>query len=368
MLTRTTRLQVLAFVVVAVVGVAYLGLRYVGVGRWLGTSGYTVRVDLAQGGGIFTNAEVTYRGVSVGRVGDMQLTRDGIRIDLDITSDDKIPADVTAVVANRSVIGEQYVDLRPKRDRGPYLADGSVIAQRDTALPVPVEDLLLSTDRFAESVPLGALRTVVNEFYDATRDAGQNLQSLITTSKSFFTTADEALPQTTDLIQTSRTVLTTQQQTSSAIKDFSANLERIGAQLRSSDGDITTLLQRAQPALAQANGLIEDIKGSANGLLTNLLTTSRVFLANKDGLRELLVKLPVAVTAGGAVVTPRGINVGLVPTFFDPLPCVDGYGGTRTRSGLSTSGNPALNTAATCTASPGSGVDVRGSQNAPGSK
>lgn len=368
MLTRTTRLQVLAFVIVAIVGVTYLSVRYIGVARWIGASGYSVRVDLPRAGGIFTNAEVTYRGVSVGRVGDMDLTRRGIRIQLDITSDRKIPADLEAVVANRSVIGEQYVDLRPRTDRGPYLHDGSVIRSRDTALPLPVEDLLLSTDRFARSVPLGSLRTVVNELYDATQGAGQDLQSLLTTTKSFFTTAQASLPQTLDLINTSQTVLRTQQQTSGAIRDFSANLARIGEQLRSSDGDIRRVLGAATPALSEANRLIDGIKGSANGLLTNLLTTSRVFLANKDGLREILVKLPVAVTAGGAVVTPRGINVGLVPTFFDPLPCTAGYGGTKVRGGLATTGNPALNTAASCTAPISSGVDVRGSQNAPGSR
>lgn len=367
MLTRTTRLQVLAFVVVAIVGITYIAVNYIGVGRWIGASGYTVKVNLPQAGGLFTNAEITYRGVSVGRVGDMRLTRDGIQVDLDITSDDEIPSDVKAVVANRSVIGEQYLDLRPRRNGGPYLKDGSLIRRTGTALPPPIEDLLLSTDRFAQSVPLGSLKSVVNELYDATRDAGGNLQSLITTTKSFFTAADEALPQTINLIQTSKTALTTQQQTSTAIKNFSANLERIGVQLRDSDGDIRTVFDRAQPALAQADGLIDDIKGSINPLLDNLLTTSRVFFANKDGLREILVKLPVAVTAGGAVVTPRGLNVGLVPTFFDPLPCTAGYGGTATRTGLQTSGNPALNTAASC-ATTGSGVNVRGSQNAPGSR
>ncbi|SHF82438.1 phospholipid/cholesterol/gamma-HCH transport system substrate-binding protein [Jatrophihabitans endophyticus] len=367
MLARTTKFQVLAFAVIAVIGVAYLGVRYVGVARWVGAAGYTVRVDLPAAGGIFSNAEITYRGVAVGRVGDMRLTRTGIQVDADITADDDIPADVEAVVANRSVIGEQYLDLRPRRQTGPYLRDGSVIHARDTALPPPVEDVLLSTDRFARSVPLGSLQTVVDELYLATQGSGQDLQSLITTSKQFFGAADHALPQTIDLITTSKTVLASQQRESQSIKTFGANLARIGAQLRRSDGDIRTVLGRAQSSLAQANALIDDIKGSAHGLLSNLLTTSQVFLANKDGLRELLVKLPVAVTAGGSVITPNGINVGLVPTFFDPLPCTAGYGGTTPRTGLDTTGNPALNLRAGCRAA-GSDQVVRGSRNAPGGR
>ncbi|GAB2487656.1 MlaD family protein [Jatrophihabitans fulvus] len=368
MLTRTTRFQVVAFVVIALLGIGYLGVRYVGVARWIGAEGYTVRVDLARAGGIFPNAEVTYRGVSVGRVSDVRLTRDGVQAIAEIDTDEPIPDDVEAVVANRSVIGEQYLDLRPRRGGGPSLKDGSVIAQRDTALPPPVEDLLLSADRFARSVPIGSLQTVVNELYLATQDVGTDLGSLITTTKSFVGRAQQSLPQTLDLIRSSRTVLATQQNTSDAIRAFSANLRLIGAQLRASDGDIGRVLAAAPPALTTANDLLDDVSTPLRTILSNLFTSSQVFFANRAGLRELLVKLPVAVTAGGALVTPNGINVGLVPTFFDPLPCTSGYGGTAVRSGLDTAGDPPLNLDAGCAAAPGSGTDVRGSRNAPGSR
>ena len=134
MLTRKTRLQVIAFVVIAFVGIGYAGARYAGLDRLLGPRGYVVTMNLADSGGIFDNAEVTYRGVPVGRVGEMKLTSDGIQVPLDIEAgNDRIPRDVDAVVTNRSAVGEQYVDLRPKTDSGPYLEDGSVIRKQATS-------------------------------------------------------------------------------------------------------------------------------------------------------------------------------------------------------------------------------------------
>jgi phospholipid/cholesterol/gamma-HCH transport system substrate-binding protein len=66
------------------------------------------------------------------------------------------------------------------------------------------------------------------------------------------------------------------------------------------------------------------------------------------------------------VITAKGANFGLALTFFNPYPCVTGYGGTTYRNGLTTTGpTPALNTGASCTLPPTSGVDVRGSANAP---
>ncbi|RNM16784.1 mammalian cell entry protein, partial [Nocardioides pocheonensis] len=42
------------------------------------------------------------------------------------------PADTLALVGNKSAVGEQYVDLEPRTDQGPYLKDGSEIATAST--------------------------------------------------------------------------------------------------------------------------------------------------------------------------------------------------------------------------------------------
>ena len=70
MLTRTTRIQIVVFAVIAVLAIGYTGFHYANLGRLLGLRGYyVVQMELANGGGIFPQADVTYRGVSVGRVG-----------------------------------------------------------------------------------------------------------------------------------------------------------------------------------------------------------------------------------------------------------------------------------------------------------
>ena len=117
MITRSTKLKLVAFAALAVLGMAYLGFNYVGLDRALLGGGYEVAADFRDSGGIFVNAEVTYRGIEVGRVTDMELTDDGVRVRLRIDpGTDPIPADTDAVVATRSAVGEQYVMLRPTGD------------------------------------------------------------------------------------------------------------------------------------------------------------------------------------------------------------------------------------------------------------
>jgi len=360
MLTRRIRIQVLAFIVIALVGVSYLSVRYVGLERLVGANGYTVHLELADSGGIFSNAEVTYRGVPVGRVGAMRLTATGIQVDLNITSSRHIPSDLTAVVADRSAIGEQYVDLRPNNDNAPYLGDGTVIAQSKTALPPPIGQLLENVDNLTASIPTAPLNTVINEFSTAVSGSSTDLQKLIDSANQFFQQANAEFPAQAQLIDTSKTVLATQQQEAASIRSFSANLALLAGQLRASDPDLRRLITTVPTAAEQFTGLINDVGSSAGLLIGNLLTTSQVFLGNVNGVRELLVKFPAAVSVGSSAITADGIHVGLALTFFDPLPCTNGYAGTTRRTASDTSAGQPLNTAAGCT-DPTTGSEVRGS-------
>src|SRR4051812_14895002 len=182
MLRRTTKIQLILFVVITLLGVSYVAAEYVGLAKYVtGDDGCKVSADFPSSGGIFTNAEVTYRGVTVGQVGALHLIKGGVQVDLTLNScgSPKIPADVRAKVANRSVVGEQYVDLEPAKAKGnaagPFLnaksqplpmrdADGKVL----NTVPTPTEGLLTDIDRFVTSVPLDDLRTTIRELRNAT--------------------------------------------------------------------------------------------------------------------------------------------------------------------------------------------------------
>ncbi|HEY9438300.1 MAG TPA: MlaD family protein, partial [Streptomyces sp.] len=148
MITPAIWVKNIAFLVVAVLALGFLGVRYADLGHYAGLRDYyTVRVQLPRTGGLYTHSNVTYRGVSVGRVGPIALTDDGVEAELRIDNDaPPIPDSLRAVVASLSAVGEQYVDLRPTRGDGPFLQDGSVIDQADTTVPAPVTDVLTSVN------------------------------------------------------------------------------------------------------------------------------------------------------------------------------------------------------------------------------
>ena len=70
--------------------------------------------NFAATGGLYQNANVTYRGTTIGRVTAISLARGGgVDATLRLDSDTPVPADVDATVKSASAIGEQYVELTP---------------------------------------------------------------------------------------------------------------------------------------------------------------------------------------------------------------------------------------------------------------
>jgi phospholipid/cholesterol/gamma-HCH transport system substrate-binding protein len=369
MLTKRVRLQLIAFVVIAVVAVVYALFRFTDLGKVFGAEGYTVRMDLEESGGIFTNAEVTYRGYNVGRVGEIHLTHEGLSVDLDIDPDaPDIPADLDAVVANRSAVGEQYVDLRPRADGGPFLSGESVIAADRTKTPVATDAVIRDLDSLASSVPTDSLRTLVDELDKAFSGTGDDLQVLLDTTSDFTNAATDHLPQTVGLINDGGTVLDTQAAQSGNITSFAKDLNKLATQLRSSDPDLRRLISATPGAATSITNLLRESGPGLSRLFANLLTVSDIVGARKDGLEYTLVSYPLFSAAGQGLLAadPGQAHLGLVTNLFNPPPCTKGYEDTPRRNGTDTAPKPEPNVSDTyCAEPPGSPINVRGSNNVP---
>ena len=371
-----SRLQVWQLVGILVVAIAFgslVGVRYIKLDHLVGAGIYTVHADFADSGGIFTNAEVTYLGTPVGRVGALSLRPDGVRVDLALdTGGPRIPASAQAVVANRSAIGEQYVDLRPTSVGGPSLDDGSVIA--NTSIPVPVQDVLSSAVDFTQSVPLDDLRTVVTELGKAFDGNGENLRTLVDSLANLSRSGNDNLPQTISLIRNSDTVLTTQAAQSDAILDWSRNLGLITAQLASSDPDLRRLLTTGRTSATQLSALLERSGGDITTALRDLGSDVRNVSGSFYGVSPLLSMLPGL--SSGAYSTAPGdgtIHFGTTLETNNPPSCTLGYEKTQQIIAEEKRKNPdfdidyddfPFNTDARCAVAQGNPTDVRGAQNA----
>jgi phospholipid/cholesterol/gamma-HCH transport system substrate-binding protein len=347
MIGRSVLVRVVAFAAIAVLGAGYVAVRYAGLGRLFG-SGYTVRADFPDSGGI------------------LRLRDDGVRVELVVDRDTPpIPADARAVVANRSAVGEQYVDLQPASNRGPYLEEGSILPASRNRLPIATETLLLNLDRVVRSVDTTNLATVIDQLGAAFAGRGPDLQRLLDSGDALLAAVRAALPETLRLIEDGRVVLATQRAAGPAIRAWARDLRLLTAQLRASDPDLRRLLANAPPAATELAALVRENRTDVGILTANLLTVGELTVRRLAGIRQILISYP-AVVAGGYTVAPGDgtAHFGLVLNLGDPPVCSRGYGGTSRRAPTDTGPAP-VNTEARCAEPRGSTTSVRGAQNAP---
>jgi phospholipid/cholesterol/gamma-HCH transport system substrate-binding protein len=367
MITRRTKLQLLVFAIITLVGVSFVGARYARLDRVLLDQGYTVVAHFADSGGAFAGAEVSYRGVRVGEVDELVLTDDGVDLVLEIEDGfDDIPADAHALVGNRSAVGEQYVELQPQSDRGPYLEDGSEIARERTTTPIQTDTLLTHLDETVRSVDEEDLRTVTSELGLAFGGAGDDLQTIIDSSSAFIDAADENFGVTVDLIRDSNTVLKGQIASERAFRRFARDLSTFTATVAGHDEDLRRLIDNGSVGANELRTFLEANEVELGELINNLVTTGEVVVKHLDGVEQLLVLYPYVVE-GGFTVVSRSPGTGLYDAHFgmvltsEPHVCLKGYEGSDRRSPLDGSNRP-MKEDAGCSA-PASETNARGAQN-----
>lgn len=292
MTRRIPVFQLVTFAVIGVAAMAYLALGVIGFSPL--SRPYSVTMLMPDGGGIFPRAQVTYRGVPVGSVSSLQLTATGVTVHLSIHGGTKVPADVLAVVAERSPAGEQYVDLRPRTDGPPYLHAGSVIAAGDTRRPLPFSTLLTDLTRFSDSINRNDLSRLADALAQGFSGAGPDLQRLLDNTGAILASLRSVEPQTVDLLDSARTALDTAAAHRGDFRQISTALRQLADRIRASDPDLVRLLTQGPAAAGDVQGLLADNRDALATLLDNLLGVGRILADRLPALRQTLTALPDA--------------------------------------------------------------------------
>jgi phospholipid/cholesterol/gamma-HCH transport system substrate-binding protein len=258
--------------------------------------------------------------------------------------------------------------LRPYTDSGPYLKNNSVIAMKDTSVPIDENTVLVDLNALMSSVPKDALATTVDELGKAFDGAGPALQTLIDRGNETLRAFQGDLAQTISLIEDSKTVLKTQIDVSGAFRSFAHDIADVSGTFRSSDTDFRRLLDNGVLSATQLDGLLKDNRGNLGPLLGNLVTLGQIQVARLPGLDEMLTLYPRVLSAGQRVVqdTSKGARFALDTDQF-PV-CTKGYAPAsdqRLPDGSAAQQNRPAPLKYGCTEPLNSAITVRGSRNAP---
>ncbi|MEJ7634514.1 MlaD family protein [Aeromicrobium sp.] len=305
MISRFTKIQLVIFAIITVLGGAFVGGRYAQIDRLVVDRSFPVSAQFKDSGGIFAGAQVTYRGIPVGKVKRLNFKDSGVQATLDIeNSAPKIPSDVLAVVANKSAIGEQFVDLQPRANSGPYLKSGSSISMADTRIPIDTTTLLVDIDKLVSSVNTDSLRTVVEELGQAFEGTGPDLATILDTSSEFIQAADDNIDVTRALINDSSSVLQTQIDKQGQLGTFSRNLALLSDSLVDADPDLRRLFDKGSVSARTLRQVVDENSVDLGNAVRDLVIANKPLSKNVLGLQTTFILYPYLLEGSFSVVDP----------------------------------------------------------------
>ncbi|MEO8814754.1 MAG: MlaD family protein [Mycobacterium sp.] len=330
MLTRLIKIQLVLLVAVSTIAVAVLGIYYLRIPSLVGVGRYTLYAELPRSGGLYRTANVTYRGVTIGKVTGLEPTRRGARVTMSIDDAYPIPADASANVHSVSAIGEQYVDLVSTGDGSPdphaYLRDGQTITR--TTVPSAIGPALDAADRSLSVLPRDKIAGLLRETSQAVGGLGPALQRLVDATGAIAADFKGSINDIDDIIAQAAPIIDSQADSGAAIARWAVNLNTLAAQTAQQDQALRSILANAAPTAEQVTATFTDVGEALPQTLANLEVVLDMLKRYNPGVEQALVFLPqigtIAQSVTAAFPGQAQLGVGAV-ALNRPPPCLTGF-------------------------------------------
>jgi len=251
--------------------------------------------------GVYPGSTVRVLGVPVGSVDAIQPEGTQVKVTMTVNSGVAVPADAKAVVVAASVVSDRYIQLTPAYSGGPELADNAVIPVSRTAVPVEVDQIYTSLNRFAKALgpnalnKNGALSDLVKTGAANLTGNGAYLHAMITqfgalsktlgdNSGNLFATITNLQVFTSMLKANDGQVRLAEQQLADVSGFLAADRQNLGA-----------ALNQLATALGQIQGFIANNRSLLKSNITKLASITKILVDERASLTEAVNTIPLAV-------------------------------------------------------------------------
>src|SRR6201998_3453286 len=223
MLTRRIKIQLALFGTLTLIAVGVLVVHYLHMPTLMGVGQYTLKADLPASGGLYATANVTYRGITIGKVTTVEPTRKGVVATIRIADRYKIPIDASANVHSVSAVGEQYLDLVSESNRAQYFSDGQTITK--STVPAQIGPALDAANRGLAALPKDKIATLLDETAQASGGLGPTLRGRFTATQAFVGDFKTNISDVNEIIENSAPILDSQVDSRDTIERWAHNLK-----------------------------------------------------------------------------------------------------------------------------------------------
>lgn len=302
MTTRALRLGALSAAALVLSGCGFGGLNsHVLPGaKGSGSDGYEITVELPTAANLVPNSEVKVGDVTVGTVRSIGLDGWHATAQVSVENSVRLPAGTTARVGQKSLLGAEYLELRPPGGAatGAALRDGGAIPLANAGNYPETEEVLSALAVLLNGGGLGNVETIVRELADAFGPAAAEARQLVG-----------------DL---SRLTSTITAQRSDLLALISAG-DRLGARLAGQTGRIARSLDSLSVGIAAVSEQTPALTRALTALHRLSVLGTQVVARDGDNLRADLRELARVVRQLDAAGDGLPASLDLVATILFPI-------------------------------------------------
>ncbi len=250
--------------------------------------------------GLFAGDEVRILGVPVGKVDRIDPQTQNVKIEFWVDSKYTIPANATAAILSPQLITARAIQLTPAYTTGPFMANGAVIPQERTAVPVEWDDLRAQleklTDMLQPTQPGGVstLGAFINTAADNLRGQGANIRdTLIKMSQAFAALGDHS----DDIFGTVKNLsvlVSALQDSTTTLGQLNRNLAAVTALLTDDPNQIGQAVNDLTTAVNDVRGFLADTRGALGTTADKLSSISQAVIGSLDDIKQTLHIAPNA--------------------------------------------------------------------------
>lgn len=289
----------------------------------------TVEAEFDRTVGLFQGSDVRVMGMRIGKVSKITPHGTGVRVEMTYGAQYRLPAGVKAVVVAPSVIADRFVQLTPGYVDGPVLASGAVIAEKDTRIPVELdESLQVTTDTVKALGPDGA-----NDD-GALADALKTMAKVLDGNGAPTRKALRDLADATDVlgagagtfgatVKNLSRVSGTLAQYDDEVRVFNDQLGAVSASLAQDSGQLSDLLASLAGSLGEVADFVKANRAVLVSDVGRLSSVTTALLKERKALTQILDVAPLAFTNLTETYDPQAQAVRTRANFTEIVRVVD---------------------------------------------
>jgi phospholipid/cholesterol/gamma-HCH transport system substrate-binding protein len=250
--------------------------------------GTTYRADFSESAGLKPKDEVRVAGVKVGKVTDVALEGDHVKVTF-MVNDAWIGDRTTAAIKIKTLLGQKYVALDPQGDQS--LNPANAIPRNHTFAPYDVQEAfggLANTIEQIDTTQLAKSFAVISDtFKDSPADVRGALDGLSRLSHTISSRDDQLAKLLANTNQLTKTLSDRDEQFQKLLSDGNLLLTEV----RKRKDAISELLNGTRALSVQLQGLVADNNAQLKPALQQLDRVATILQRNQDNLAKSLQQM-----------------------------------------------------------------------------